>query len=735
MRVAKLSPELVALIHHVELNKAGWWDRAVQRLIVAAVWLAGEGLTPQAVSDRLREAFGVNLAASTVEKQLQVLCDSNTLVALHDGRFKIAEGSLKGFEASVAEAEAIAQRAEEKFVELLRRCCPSLNAAETWTAFRDELLVPLIHEMGARTYELVSGSRMELDEKARFQEFLERYPPELRDPLRHAVIDFMDPSDADVRACILRELNAYFFLEAGNLGEETVHALTTVPGRTPSFVLFVDTNVLFSILQLHENPSNEAAQALMAVIQRLGGKVSVKLYVSPITVDETRRVLEFCERDLAELGLSPNLSDVALASGLHGFAQKFAQESRRATGRLAAKDYFRPYLTDLIHILRDKGVELHNQKIDGYRTKQEVIDDLNEQLEFEKRRPGVRPKGYETLLHDMVLWHFAADQRPLEIESPLDAVFWVVTVDYRLLGFDAYKRAQGAITTPVCLHPATLMQLLQFWIPRTPEFEKAVVGTLRLPFLFQEFDPAAERVTIRILQALSRFENVGDLSTETIHAIVVNEALRQKLAVEQDREAQITLVREALIEEHQRTADELQAAKARIAGLPQEAAESAKTADGARRLATQERQAAEEVERRLAEEREARKSVEDRLARLEAQLEDKETQHSRNRQIRSFVVRWAVIPLGSLSLAVFVFSFLVASATNWGPWRPALAAASGLLIVWAWLADVRGSGDPLVNGWRPFALFCRVRNRLFGALGLILLAIVANAIYDWVRFA
>jgi len=689
---------LVALIHHVELNKAGWWDRAVQRLIVAAAWMAGEGLTPQAISDRLRDAFAVNLASSTVEKQLRLLCDSNTLVALHDGRFKIAEGSLKEFEASVAEAEAIARRAGEKFAALLTRCCPSLNAAETWTAFRDELLVPLIHEMGARTYELVSGSRMELGERARFQEFLERYPPELRDPLRRAAIDFMDPSDADVRACILRELNAYFFLEAGNLGEETVHALTTLPGRTPSFVLFVDTNFLFSILQLHENPSNEAARALMDVIQRLGGKVSVKLYVSPITVDETRRVLEFCERDLAELQLPPKLSHVALASGLRGFAQKFAEESSRATGRLAAKDYFRPYVTDLIRILRDKGVELHNRKIDAYRTKQEVIDDLNDQLEFEKRRPGVRPKGYETLLHDMVLWHFVADQRSVEIESPLDAVFWVVTVDYRLLGFDAYKRAQGATTTPVCLHPATLMQLLQFWIPRTPEFEEAVVGTLRLPFLFQEFDPAAERVTIRILRALSRFENVGDLSTETIYAVVMNEALRQKLAVEEGGEAQITLVREALIEEHRRTADELQAAKARIAGLQREAAESAKTA--------------EEVERRLAEEREARESVEGRL------------------HIAGFVLKWVAAPVASILLVTSCISIALASLTTWGFWRAGLGTGSLLLVVWLWMTDLRGTADPLVNSWGVFRLFRRFRKWLFAALGIIVVTVAANAIYD-----
>ena len=44
--VAKLLPtEVAALVHHVELTRAGWWDKAVHRLVLAAVWLADKPLT------------------------------------------------------------------------------------------------------------------------------------------------------------------------------------------------------------------------------------------------------------------------------------------------------------------------------------------------------------------------------------------------------------------------------------------------------------------------------------------------------------------------------------------------------------------------------------------------------------------------------------------------------------------------------------------------------------------
>jgi hypothetical protein len=41
MEKLQLPMELVSLVHHIELNKAGWWDVAVQQLLLAAMWISG----------------------------------------------------------------------------------------------------------------------------------------------------------------------------------------------------------------------------------------------------------------------------------------------------------------------------------------------------------------------------------------------------------------------------------------------------------------------------------------------------------------------------------------------------------------------------------------------------------------------------------------------------------------------------------------------------------------------
>ena len=68
-----LPPEVVSLVHHVELNKVGWWDRGIQRLVQGVVWLAGEPLTREGVVDGLRSKFHVKGDPGRIISQVEPL--------------------------------------------------------------------------------------------------------------------------------------------------------------------------------------------------------------------------------------------------------------------------------------------------------------------------------------------------------------------------------------------------------------------------------------------------------------------------------------------------------------------------------------------------------------------------------------------------------------------------------------------------------------------------------------
>jgi hypothetical protein len=704
---------------------------------MAAIWLNGRSLDDNEIVEELRNRFFLNTDSARIKKHTDILCSEGTLVCLPSGSYKVSERAAKEFEETIKDAEDVAAAAKRKFIVSFGPACPSVPVEEGWRSFNEDFLIPLVREVGARTYELISGTRLQLDRTIRFPEYLGRFPAESRQLVRNAVLAYLDPTDSQVRSYILRYLSAYFLVEAGNLDKQTLDSLAKVAKKPPAFNIFLDTNFLFSILGLHDNPSNEAAHSLMQLLTQLPEDIKSQLYVLPPTLDEARGVLGVQKDFLRGVRVTPNIADAMPGVALSGIAQRFVEASRQAGHSISADDYFDPYLNDLIRVLRSKNIELFNQNVDAYRLKQEVIDSLLDQLDFEKRKYGDKGRTYEQLLHDVVLWYFVLDKRPAHVESPLEATYWVVTVDYHFLGFDAFRRRNAQKQLAICLHPMALIQLLQFWLPRTAQFEEAVMGSLRWPFLFQEFDPQAEKTTVRILEVLARFENVGDLPRDVITGILLDDALRSKLSVEKDVERRVELVKEALIsrteklqselaQENERVRAELKAAEEVSGRLERLAREQATTIASLEQQARGQESSLSQANTKLLEEVKSREKVEERLAKIEEAVEKEGTRRRR-------------ILFSAVSLALVVVAIAAPCLLLWLPqsrwinWKTELAAWALALLLWAWIVGLLARRYGGVTAWGPFERFVSFRKALFAACGTVILGAIGNALWELIK--
>jgi hypothetical protein len=564
------------------------------------------------------------------------------------------------------------------------------------------------------------------------QAFLEAYPAETRIPLQQVAVAFLDAKDGDVRSYILGHLNAAFLLEASSLSDDTLKRVDRLSGARASFSVFVDTNVLFSMLDLHDNPFNEAAVALLGLIRELPSSVSFKLYVAPPTLDEMRHVLEERRQSLSGMVLTPNVAEAVGRGQLGGVAMRYVQRCREAKRPLNANDYFEPYISGLLEIIRAKGLELYNENVTKYKESQVVIDDVMEQLEREKRFD--KPKTYEEIMHDATLWHLVRAKRPATIESPVDAKFWITTIDFRFLGFDSFKRRNNRHEVPLCVHPTPLVQMLQFWIPRTPQLEEALVASIRYRFLFFDFDARAEAATIRILATLSRFEGVGDLPRDTIARLLMNQVLRQKLTAEGGIEKQIEAVRDALVDEGRRVSAELAATR-------QKADELKERVEGGQeeieRLRARERErvvALSKVTAELSREQRLRSEVVERLARIEEESEKRTVEIARADAWQRFLLRASTLGLMGLALWLTVVWLLAGRVGRLAFWGDAILVWVAVMLVWVWLVDRLGVRDVVVKEDPRFNRWHRRRNRIFAWLGAILGAavvrLVANPVAD-----
>ena len=691
---SSLPPELVSLIHHLELSKSGWWERGIERMTLGVLWFLGGEITTPDMTAAFHDQLGIQLNATTIEECLRKLASNGTVISIPPSRFKLAERTLKELDANLKTQEANTATARARFEAQIAENCSELNPAEAWGKFNEQLLIPLIRDIGAKTYELLSSVAGNLDVAPQFSVFLEKFDPACRDRLRNAVITFLDPKDVAVRTYILSHLNAYFLVEAGNLSTTTLSRIQDIVTKPRRFALFLDTNFLFSVLGFHDNPSNEAAELLMRLTGKLSGRVSGKFYAYQLTVNEITRVFDARENSFNGRPMTPATAEAALGVGLTGVAKKLAEEIIRTEGRVTPEKFFQPYRTGLIEILRSKGIELFNVDVAKFTMRQDVIDDILDRQNFEKTKYKERAKTYEQLKHDIVLWHLVKERRPTALNLPLEAGNWVVTVDYRLLGFDAYKRRYSPNEIPVCVHPSALVQMLQFWVPRTSQFEEAVMGALRLPLLFHDFDPDAEAITMRILEGIARFEDATDISAETATAILTNDVLRAKLANVHNVSEQIELIKSALIEHAEKMRLSLRAAKEEARELQDSVTEKDHAIAG---LQSDLRQLKEEADRGLVE-------AERRHAALEGQMKDVQESLAEERGRRAAEFTRAADRTSIFRFAVLALATLIvlsgASVAVWWWWRSLRftgVAVCTTLLLWVWTFDSLGKRRPGVS--------------------------------------
>jgi hypothetical protein len=197
----------------------------------------------------------------------------------------------------------------------------------------------------------------------------------------------------------------------------------------------------------------------------------------------------------------------------------------------------------------------------------------------------------------------------------------------------------------------------------------------------------SERVTVRILEALGRYEDVDDLPIETVQGILYDEALRQRLSTPRPVLEEADLVRNALIQQQKETADELVLVKTVVEELTE-------------KLETVRAESTEAITRS------------DRVI---------------------FVERWVIAPA--------CISMLLVAALAGGFWhggwpRSICIAVTGLYFLgWSECIVRIGSKRGSVKKTKLFGVFCRWRKWLARVIAAVVLGALGNGLYEGIKTA
>lgn len=549
-----LAADIVSLIHHVELNESGWWKKAIGQVVKGCLWKSHSSLELSELQSALKADLGVTIADDVLLSQLDSLIGQAAVTRL-GVKYALTQAARSELTSARDAAEAEQEQCEAIFISACSKFCPALDSADVYKEFT-RTLHKSVQVSGANLFHLIADGKLEKDVDW-LSPFLSKFSLSHQEDLRLVLNSFFEPSNKVCRGQVLRLLTAHFFAEATQLSSSTLKVIEQ-KRKKRSIKVVLDTNFLFSILQLHENPGDESAISLVEIAQRKINNFDISLYVIPSTLEEAKRVLISQISSIERIKTSRAMSKAALNFPLSSIARKFFEAASQIPG-LSASSYFSPYIDDLQTVLKGKGIKVLDAHPGIYHQRQDVLDDVLAELEKEKQDvPEPKRKNYETLRHDAVLWHAVKDKRQSIDTSPFEVEYWAVSIDWRLIGFDRQKRINDETTIPVVLHPSSLMQFIQFWIPRSPELDEVLVDSLRLPLYFQAFDPEDEKATVKVLEAISRFERAGDFTESTIRALLTNQALRNRLKTSSaSNEEVFEMVRDEIVAEHNLALGEL----------------------------------------------------------------------------------------------------------------------------------------------------------------------------------
>lgn len=526
-----LPHHLVSLIHYVELSKAGWLDEAVERYALAQMWLLKQPALAQQIRKGIEKNLKFDVKAQELSSALERLCKKGDVVALGDGRYKLSIEALTKLDKSVESANDLEKIVQEFYCCQVSAVCPDLNAHSVWSQFIDKFLIPFVMTEGAKTYEYFVGSKKISLRSSYADEFFAQIPLSCRELVQQVTFGFFNKNDPDISRFLLSYLDTYFLLAASGVSVKTLKKIEELGKGDLKYSIFVDTNFVYSILGLHDNPSNEAASDLMELITSASDHLQTHFFIIDRTVDETLQSIRYHKRRLLNVSYPPNVAEATLKAGvdISGVYRTFFERVSAAGRSISPEDYFEPYENGLIRVLESRGVTyLSTADSKKYDQTLEVIEDIENREKYERGRYGENAKPVVQITHDVVLWHFVRDQRGADIGSALQAKTWIVTVDFRFISFDRFKIGNNG-KLPICMHPSQLIQMLRFFVPRSIQFENTLLAVMRLPLISREFGASTEQASIRIAGHLARYEGIEGISVDTLTAVLADKALCDRI--------------------------------------------------------------------------------------------------------------------------------------------------------------------------------------------------------------
>jgi len=539
MTSSSLREEHYSLLEYLELNKSGWWDKAIQQIILSVFWLNdGAKFTFEELVEHINIKYPFDIPSHIIRKNLKSL---DPYVYLKSNLYIISENKMLKLDKLAEETKEIESSTKEYFINLLTESNIELDTESIWGDFCANLILPYITKTGSQFLYILKSDDFEVNSEL-FLKFIKKYPSPIQIKLLEVIKKFFNSSIPFVRSFLVRRLNYALTVSACRLPQAAVDTLINQTRGKPKFSIILDTNTIFSLLEWHKNASNEATISLFNLIKIVKQKIKIKFHYTHYTFDEAINKLERVKDKLCHLSTSEHYDNYYRGRGLDGLCYKYLEECKKGKIRFNPQVDFNKRILNLADILNGFEITPLTDRYHELMKKEEVG------VEFEKRKTEAEDIHPNVLLHDVLLWFEVKDLRN-QYSSISDAKYWILTISKPFLKQDIYYKEHYNTLLGHCLSPTSFFKLLHFYLERTDEIEKSLLDGLSIPILYAEYSEKEEQINVAVIEGLSKYDNFNNLPQQVFDSLVANDTLNESIIHTKTEEGKEELINSSLIDE------------------------------------------------------------------------------------------------------------------------------------------------------------------------------------------
>lgn len=530
--------------------------------------------------------FGIQIAIDQIQHGIDRLQSDMILTRPGHSNYAISSEAWSSIQKRIDEANALEEKVKRAFLDESIRKYPKLQPEQFWSALK-RYLSRAFRRHGLQAISLLDPNVDSTPEYSESLSFLlndlldDVFEPDMRQSARDAIACFFAKigQSPDRSAYILQladgSFNYFSLVIAPDVADQLRNELNDL-------TLFLDTNFLFSILDLHESQFIQVSNKLIAAIKKHGFPFNLRYHEA--TIDETIGTIYHFGDILRSRHWSQAISRAAIRSNkISGIELKY--HHKNAETSIDVDVFLKPY-EHADELLKKKGILIYKQTGNRLQERSDLIYDYSVFLKSKKK-----VKGYEAINHDATVLDTVRQLRS-NSRSSLEAKALLLTCDYFLYKFDWEKsRANGGMACTVL--PNTFWQILRPYIPPDVDFDKAFAETFSLPE-FRTISSGTAKAASKMLSILASYK---DLPEDTAAKMLSNDLLLDRLKATESDEQANEYVESALAEENASLLEERAALARQLEKEKVEREDTEKKLEASRKKMLEEQRERHEIEK------------------------------------------------------------------------------------------------------------------------------------------